>query len=271
MSMTPAARSLFAAENLLAWCIVPFDREQRTPAERLAMLRRLDFTQYAWDWREAHLPLLTKEIQLAKEGGIRLRAIWLWIDGDVDAVGRLGPGNRAVINAVEAAGWSVEFWTGFHPNYFEAFAEGERVRRGAEMVKFLRAEAARSGSTIALYNHGDWFGEPDNQLRIIAAAGEPWVGMIYNFHHAHDQIAAFSSALPRMLPYLHGVSVNGMRPKGPKILPVGAGSHEAAMLRELLNAGYAGPIAVLGHVDDEEIEIVLQRNLSGLRALAQTM
>lgn len=267
----PAARSLFAPENLIAWCIVPFDRANRGPAERMALLQRLGFKQYGWDWREIHVPLLGQEIRRAQEHGIRLRAIWLWIDGELDRPGELGPGNRAVIDTVNAAGLSVEFWTGFHPNYFEVFADVERVNRGEKMVRYLREQAAESGSTVALYNHGDWFGEPANQLRIIAAAGEPVVGMIYNFHHAHHQIAAFPSVLPRMLPYLRGVSVNGMRPEGPKILPVGAGSHEAGMVRALLNSGYGGPVAVLGHVDDEEIETVLQRNLLGLRTLAQTM
>lgn len=261
----------FSTDNLIAWCIVPFDRQKRGPAERIAMLQRLGFTQYAWDWREEHLPFLATEIRLAQQHGIRLRAIWLWIDRQADAVGRLGPGNRAVIDAINAAGLAVEFWTGFHPNYFDGFDESERVARGEAMVRFLRDEAAVSGSTVALYNHGGWFGKPDNQLRIIAAAGAPAIGMIYNFHHAHDQIGTYPQWLPRMRSHLRGVSLNGMRPEGPKILPIGAGTHEAGMLRELFDVDFAGPFAILGHVDDQELETVLQRNLAGLRKLVLTL
>ena len=43
----PRGQTLFAPSNLLAWCIVPYDQKQRTPAERIAMLQRLGFTQYA--------------------------------------------------------------------------------------------------------------------------------------------------------------------------------------------------------------------------------
>ena len=40
----PASREaihspLFADENLLAWCIVPYDQRERSPAERIALLR----------------------------------------------------------------------------------------------------------------------------------------------------------------------------------------------------------------------------------------
>ena len=43
------------------------------------------------------------------------------------------------------------------------------VARGAEMVAYLGGRAAETGSRVALYNHGGWFGEPENQVRIIEA------------------------------------------------------------------------------------------------------
>lgn len=50
-------KSLFARDNLVAWCIVPFDAKKRGPEERAAMLKRLGFTRFAYDWRAEHIPM----------------------------------------------------------------------------------------------------------------------------------------------------------------------------------------------------------------------
>lgn len=259
--------SLFAQENLVAWCIVPFDNLHRTPVERVAMLKRLGFTQYAWDWRQEHLKDLSTEIKVSREAGIRIRAIWLWIEGGVDAAGQLGAGNRTVLNDVLAAQLPVEYWVGFHPDFFAGLDEPARMRRAAEMMTYLRDEAAKSHSTVMFYNHGDWIGEPDNQIKIIKAMGDPSIGIVFNFHHAHGMLKDFPALLTRMLPHLKGVNLNGMRPAGPKILPIGQGSEEQAMVRLLEQSGYRGPLGILGHVEDTDVEGVLRRNLEGLRSL----
>ncbi len=264
----PSPPALFAPGNLVAWCIVPFDNLHRTPDERIAMLQRLGFTQYAWDWRQVHLKDLPEEIRLSRAGGVRMRAVWLWIEGGTDEVGRLGAGNRTVLDAVNQAKLSVEFWVGFHPNFFAKQPDdAAKVRRGAEMMAYLREQAAVSHSTVALYNHGDWVGEPDNEIKIIQAAGEPAIGMVFNFHHAHTMLEAYPQLLTRMLPYLKAVNLNGMRPEGPKILPIGQGTREREMIALLQKSGYSGPIGILGHVEDADIEGVLRANLDGLRKL----
>jgi sugar phosphate isomerase/epimerase len=265
------ASDLFRPDNLVAWCIVPFDAKERGPAERVAMLRRLGISQYAWDWRDQHLPDLAEEIRLARENDIRLRAIWLWVDRDQIRPGSVGQANQFILNTLASERLAVEFWVGFHENFFAELAPEERVPRAAAVIRLLREQAARSGSTVALYNHGGWFGEPENELAIIAAVGAPDVGMVFNFHHAHDLIERLPALWPRMLPHLRAVNVNGMIPGGPKILTIGEGSHERGMLRALRDAGYRGPIGILGHVDNEDVELVLQRNLDGLRAMARDL
>lgn len=263
--------SLFAPENLLAWCIIPYDSLHRTPAERIAMLKRLGFTQYVWDWRPKHLSILPEEIRLAREAGLKIRGAWLWIDAQTDSVGALSESNRAVLAAFAEAHMPVEYWVGFNSNYFEGLGDASRVGKGAAMVAYLRDVAAKSGGTIALYNHGDWFGEPDNQLRIIEAVGDPSVGMVYNFHHGHDQIDAFPEFLPRILPHLRAVNLDGMTPGGPKILPIGSGTREREMIKLLVDSGYRGPIGILGHVDDVDVEPILAANLAGLRKLVSSL
>lgn len=265
--MTDIENSLFSKDNLLAWCIVPYDSKERSPAERIAMLKELGFSQYAWDWRENHLAIMAEEIRVAQENGVRIRATWLWVDPNTDEVGKMNAGNRAVMDTVKEAGISVEFWLGFHENYFDGLSDEESVAQGAAMVAYLADEAAKSGSTIALYNHGGWFGESENQIAIIKAVDNPSVGMVYNFHHAHHEIDRFESNLQSMLPYLKAVSINGMNPGGPKIVPVGQGEKEAEMLRILQDSGYNGPISILGHVENVDVREILLENLKGLKAI----
>src|SRR4051812_40766284 len=47
----PKRDGLFGRDNLIAWCIVPFDSKNRAPEERAAMLERLGFKHFAYDWR----------------------------------------------------------------------------------------------------------------------------------------------------------------------------------------------------------------------------
>ena len=39
-------------EKLVAWCIVPFDSQNRSPAERAEMLQRIGLKRVAYDWRQ---------------------------------------------------------------------------------------------------------------------------------------------------------------------------------------------------------------------------
>jgi len=139
------------------------------------------------------------------------------------------------------------------------------------MVRSLEKMAEAQGCTISLYNHGDWFGEPENQVKIIAATGSENIGMVYNFHHAHEQIDEFPVLLPKMLPYLKTVNLNGMIAEGPKILPIGQGNAESEMLKILKASGYNGQIGILGHVENADVRTILEGNLNGLKALLSAM
>ena len=107
-------------------------------------------------------------------------------------------------------------------------------------------------------------GRACRQIRIIEALPDHDVGIVYNFHHGHEQIDRFERLVDAMLPHLWVVNLNGMRPEGPKILPFGTGTHEWTMLRRFVDAGFTGPFGVLGHVDDADVRVILEGNLKGL-------
>jgi hypothetical protein len=56
-----------------------------------------------------------------------------------------------------------------------------------------------------------------------------------------------------------------------QILPIGKGLHEAEMIREVIKAGYDGPIGIIGHRADVDAKESLSANLIGLKALLNEM
>ncbi|MCB0748864.1 MAG: AP endonuclease [Ignavibacteriae bacterium] len=258
-------KHIFNQNNLYAWCIVPFDKLNRTPSERIKMLKELGFNSYGYDWRNEHIPTMEEEFLLAKENNISIKCVWMWIDGNYDNINNLSDWNEELLHKIKNVDLRTSIWLGFHPNFFNNLSEDDAVNKGTAMIEFLNRKADSIGCEIALYNHGDWFGEPENQIKIIEKLKTNKVGMVYNLHHGHEQIDRFPQLLKIMMPYLIAVNINGMNPDGPKILPIGSGSKDKEMLNELINSGYKGPVGILGHIEDEDVKIVLQRNLDGLK------
>lgn len=263
------ADNLFKRENLVAWCVVPFDSVKRTPEERAAMLKSLGFTQFAYDWREEHLPTFGKEIIALRENGIQLKSAWMWIDTDSGAI--IDENNRRLLEIIEQNNVKTDLWLGFSNKHFAGLTDEQKLEKAAASVSSIREEAERIGCTISLYNHGDWFGEPINQVRIIEKIGKEDIGIVYNFHHAHEQLADFPMLIEKMLPYLKTVNLNGMKAEGPKILTLGQGDHELDMLKTLGQSGYKGAIGIICHIETEDAKVVLQRNVEGLKSLLKTM
>ena len=150
-----------------------------------------------------------------------------------------------------------------------------RVVTEAARLRPIAAEAAKLEGTVALYNHGAWFGEPENQLEIIAhlrAAGITNVGLVYNLHHGHDHVARFPALLAEMKPHLLALNLNGTVPggdkAGQKIVPLAQGELDASLLTVIRDSGWRGPIGILNHTD-EDAEGRLRDNLAGLDWLRQ--
>lgn len=260
-------RPLVSMDKVYAWCIVPFDSIKRTPEDRIKMLKSLGISQYAYDWRTEHLATMGKELELARQNDVDINAVWLWIDDDWDAVGKLNESNEKVFEILKAVNYSGQLWVSFHANFYEGLSDAEAVKKGGDMIAYLSQRASTLNCKVALYNHGSWFGEPKNQIKIIKSLPNQELGIIYNFHHAHHQIEGFDQMASDMLPYLWAINLNGLRKEGPKIMTIGAGNHEAEMITLLLKLGYQGDFGVLGHVEDADVKEVLKANLAGLKKL----
>ena len=149
------------------------------------------------------------EWHLANENGIQVSAVWMWIDKNYDQPGKLNKSNETVLKNIVDSKLKTQIWIGFHDNYFQDGTDVEKIQRGVEILEYLYERATKANCKVAFYNHGGWIGEPTNQVKIIQAAKIEDVGIIYNFHHAHDQLDRFQSNMELMKPYLWAVNLNG--------------------------------------------------------------
>ncbi len=256
---------LFDKENLVAWCIVPYDAEERSPEQRAVMLKELGISALAYDYRDSHIPSFPEEIEVLKAHDIDLQAVWLSADPRQEDV--LGKAGRTIFEILGSSGTQTDIWVGMPEDAFEGLGEEESLALAVSSLGEILAEAGKIGCTLALYNHGGWYGEPENLVRIIEELGKKDVGITYNFHHGHEQLDRFPDYLDMMLPYLSTINLNGMRAEGPKIITLGNGDRELEMLRIIQASAYSGSIGILGHTDGEDIRPVLERNLKGLDEL----
>lgn len=254
-------------DQVYAWCIVPFDSLQRNPEQRLTMLQELGIKKYAYDWRDKHLDEMVGEWRLAKQKNIEVTAVWLWLDARTDTVGRLSPANERLFRNIDSADLHTDIWLSFNNNYFDSLSQEKALSKAVDIVRDVADRAAGLQCKLALYNHGSWFGEPENQIRIIKALPGKDIGIVYSFHHAHQQLNRYPQLIEAMLPYLKAINLNGMKQDGPMILPINKGDKEQAMIKFLLEKGYTGPLGILGHVETRDVKDVLIENLSGLKMI----
>jgi quinoprotein glucose dehydrogenase len=262
--------SVFAKDNLLAWCIVPFDAANRGPEERAEMLRSLGIRRLAYDYRPQHIPTWDRELTALKQQGIELTAWWFPGAMNQEAIDTLELFRRHAVQP--------QLWVMGAPDVppDAAALEARLVAETARLSAIAQA-AKPLGCRVALYNHGGWFGEPDNQLEIIrrlTAAGIDNVGIVYNLHHGHPHLANFSALLARMKPHLFALNLNGMR-KGAesgadKFMPIGQGESDLEILRAIRDTGWKGPVGILNHTN-VDARLRLMDNIEGLEWLVRQL
>ena len=240
-------------ENLVPWCIVPFDASKRNPEERAKMLVRLGLKRSAYDWRAQHIPEFEEEILQYKKHEIEFFAFW----GEHEKAFELFQKHK------------------IHPQIWKTLrspksgTREEKIQSAKEAMIPLAKRTAEIGCKLGLYNHGGWGGEPENLVVVCKALrteGYSHVGIVYNWHHGHDRIKEWKDDFNLMKPFLHCLNLNGMNTGAkPKILALGKGEHEGRMLKILIKSGYEGPIGILDHQNHLDAEESLRANLNGLK------
>ena len=247
-----------ATDRLVAWCIVPFDAVKRSPEERAAMLAELGLTRCAYDWREEHVPTFEREILAYKGRGLTMFAFW----GSHEEAFRLFEKH------------------GIHPQVWQTApspageTDAEKVAAAVAELTPLARRTADLGCPLGLYNHGGWGGEPANLVAVcegLRRAGFSHVGVVYNLHHGHGHIADWPDVLRALRPYLICLNLNGMNDgANPKIVSVGRGQHDRAMLETIVRSGYDGPVGIIGHRAELDARVALAESLAGLDGLFET-
>jgi hypothetical protein len=257
--------SLFSSEKLIAWCIIPYDSHNRNATERAFMLKRLGLTRLAWDWRREHLPFARHEFEVMKASDIDVVGIWIWINQN--SLDSLSVDMVQLIDEIIRTGMSSRLWIGFDEDIFTGLKDSDKIRLVCEILDRIHVKINGSPVGMALYNHGGWLGQPEVMVSIVKATVIESLGIVYNLHHAHDQIHNLKNNLELMLPYLVSITMNGMELNGPKILDIGLGSWDEQILNIIAESGFDGDIGILGHTQGEDVELVLNRNLKGIQKL----
>ena len=248
------------------WCIVAYDSLERTPQERILMIKELGFTKYAYDWRDRHLKNSKKELILTQENKIEILSVWLWLNPKRDSIHKLSPANEKMIEIVNELNIETTFWVGLSESYFKNLNQEASLDLATNLVQFVLKKAKSINCNVALYNHKGWFGNPLNQLEIIKALPNQNLSLVYNFHHGHQHIDDFNKIATKIAPHLSAVNLNGMKKEGEKILPIGKGIYEKEMIRILQKNGFTGPWGILGHVEGKDVKSILINNIEGLNS-----
>jgi quinoprotein glucose dehydrogenase len=259
---------IFAPSNRVAWCIVPFDAKKRGPEERAEMLERLGISQFAYDYRTEHITSFDAEMEALQRHRIKLVAWWFPTVLNDEA--------RLILDVLKRHKITTQLWVmGGGEKTNSAQEQKERVETEAQRIKMIAEAAGRQSCTVGLYNHGGWFGEPENQIEIIQrlrADGVTNVGIVYNLHHGHDHLDRLPELLQKMKPHLLAINLNGMFKDGiqtgRQIIPLGQGELDSELLRVIASSGWRGPIGILNHTG-EDAAVRLQENLEGLDWLVQ--
>jgi sugar phosphate isomerase/epimerase len=256
-----APPDILAPENLHAWCVVPFDAKKRGPEERAEMLEKLGFKRFVYDWRAKDIPTFDAEIEALKKHGIELTAWW----------SPTNPHDPVLLQTLEVfkrQNVHPQLWVmGGGAPVTTPEEQRQRVEKEAERIRDIVKLAEPYGCQVELYNHNNWFGQPDNEVAIIEQLkqlGVTSVGMIYNFSHGHGDIADFPAIWKRIQPYVRAINVTGMVKDGErKIMPPSQGDSEIGMLRVIVDSGWHGPVGLIAE-QGGDAEVTLGNNLRGL-------
>jgi sugar phosphate isomerase/epimerase len=263
----PTAAELFGPQNLHAWCVVPFDAKKRGPEERAAMLEKLGFRRFVYDWRSKDIPTFDAEIEAMKKHGIEVIAWW-------SPTNARDPVLKTTLEVFKRQNVHPQLWVsgGGEPTKTPE-EQQQRVEAEATRIREIVELAKPYGCAVELYNHNRWYGQPDNELAIIKQLkklGVTGVGMVYNFSHGHEDIADFPAIWKRIQPYVVAVNITGMGQNGNRLIPPSQGDKELDMMRTILESGWRGPVGLIAE-QGGDAEVTLRNGLEGTAWLVKEL
>jgi hypothetical protein len=267
-------KDVFAKGNLLAWNFIAFDSAHRTPLEQVQMLKRLGIQRMGIEWSRSGIQSFDQEIVAMRENHIAIQGFWVRgnmypernkptaVDGDV----------ALVLATLKRNQLSTQIWDPFDADdEFMALSEPERLKRATDAVRYVARRAAQIHCSVAIYSHGGWMGEPENELEVVKQVGMPNVGIVYDYEHARPQMNRFPEFFPKLVPHLWAVILNGMQDGGPPVITVGDGDRDLELTRVICGSGYRGPIGLINHDDNRDAEVGLRMNMEGLKKLLKQL
>ncbi|RYF96121.1 MAG: xylose isomerase [Chitinophagaceae bacterium] len=258
-----SGKKLYAKDNLIAWCIVPFDNQKRTPEQRAQMLNGLGINKLAYDWREKDVPTFDDELNALKKHNITLQSFWYYSGPHPENDKNFA----TIIDLLKRHNVKTQIWTMITGiEGLDSMTQEQKVEAVSKPVRYIAEKAAEAGSSVGLYNHGGWFGEPENELAIIEKLKLSNLGMVYNFSHSEEQIHRFPDFYPKILPHLLAINLTGLQGGIPaKVVPVGQGNIEYKMMKIIEESSYAGPIGIINEDFAPDAEDGLKMNMEGLK------
>lgn len=264
VSCNQGKEPVFQKEEISAWCIKGFDVLERNAEQRIEMLKEMGIHTYGYNKGKGDISEMIKEFNLAKENDIDINAVFLWLNPKSDSIGKLSPANQELLDKLKVVEQKPAIWVSFSESYFENKDDTESLKLCIDMLNSIKQQTDSLGCKLALYNHHGWFGDMNNQIRILEQMDTENISIVYNFHHGQNDVDNFQQIAKDILPYLSYVNISGVSKDGPRIITFGEGDHEFEMIEILLENGYKGPWGILGHVKTEDVQVVLDRNIAGL-------
>lgn len=261
---------IFARGNLVAWNIIPFDTVRRTPLERAQMLKRLGIARIAIDWRARDVASFDEQVAVMRNNGIAIQAFWM--RGNMHPERQkaaAGDGNLDLVLAtLKRNRLRTQIWDPFDADAeFMALSQEEKLKRATAAVRYVASRAAEIGCSVAIYSHGGWMGEPENELEVVKRVGMRNVGIVYDYENAVPQIDRFPQFFPKLVPHLWAVILFGMQDGVGPLVTLGQGNRDLEMLKVIHKSGYRGRIAIINHDDNRDAEVGLRLNIEGLKKL----
>ena len=80
---------------------------------------------------------MIQEFNLAKEHGIEITSILLWLNAKRDSIGKLSPSNQELLNNLKMVDQKPTIWISFSDNYFEKINNDNLLKNNNFKNKYL--------------------------------------------------------------------------------------------------------------------------------------